>query len=450
MDTDTNTTSPSPSPSPSPTATASPSPTATASPSPSPNATTSPSPTPTTTGTPRPTATGSPSPTPTKTGTPTPTPTSYSIFDSSGNMAQLTNSIFNKSTFTILFWFLAIYLVFYFGLNLFSKKEAVENNNQMLFSRSIDVIILGLLIITLLSTYFSLSADDQTNLFGYIVQWLKNYLNNPNSFIEAMILIVVFYATILLFRIPMGGDVKPLSIGLIEQFFYMLFAILLIVNFFKYILGIPIIDILIRNEWLTSWNNLPDSSATNVIGKTSGPSSGPSTDSSNCSTDPTRSPANATDQVFNISNNKYTFNDAQAICKSYGSRLATYNEIEDSYNKGGEWCNYGWSDGQMAFFPTQKTSWDKLQKQKGHENDCGRPGVNGGYMKNPNARFGVNCFGQKPAETDADIARLASNVGSLIPKTQAEIDLAKKMDEWKKRQSELELNAFNQKKWSQY
>ena len=422
MGTDTNTTSPTP----------------TATTSPSPTKTTSPSPTSTATATPTATATA------TATDTPTPTPTTYNIFDSSGNMAQLTNSIFNKSTFTILFWFLAIYLVFYFGLNIFSKKEAVENNNQMLFSHSIDVIILGLLIITLLSTYFSLSDNDQTNLFGYIVQWLKNYLNNPNSFIEAMILIVVFYATILLFRIPMGSGVKPLSIGLIEQIFYMLFAILLIVNFFKYILGIPIIDILIRNEWLTSWNNLPANSTTDVVGTTT------STDSSNCSTGPTTSPANATDEVFNISNNKYTFNDAQAICKSYGSRLATYNEIEDSYNKGGEWCNYGWSDGQMAFFPTQKTSWDKLQKQKGHENDCGRPGVNGGYMKNPNTHFGVNCFGQKPTETDADIARLASNVGNLIPKTQAEIDLAKKMDEWKKRQSELELNSFNQKKWSQY
>ena len=34
----------------------------------------------------------------------------------------------------------------------------------------------------------------------------------------------------------------------------------------------------------------------------------------------------------------------------------------------------------MALFPTQYKSWKKLQKQKGRENDCGRPGINGGYI----------------------------------------------------------------------
>ena len=56
----------------------------------------------------------------------------------------------------------------------------------------------------------------------------------------------------------------------------------------------------------------------------------------------------------------------------------------------------GWSDGQMALFPTQQKTFDNLQKIEGHENDCGRPGVNGGFMANPNIRFGVNCYGNKP------------------------------------------------------
>ena len=38
----------------------------------------------------------------------------------------------------------------------------------------------------------------------------------------------------------------------------------------------------------------------------------------------------------------------------------------------------------MALFPTQYEHWEHLQKIKGHENDCGRPGVNGGYIDNPN------------------------------------------------------------------
>mgnify|MGYP001407546069 CR=1 FL=1 len=37
------------------------------------------------------------------------------------------------------------------------------------------------------------------------------------------------------------------------------------------------------------------------------------------------------------------------------------DEIENSYKDGGEWCGYGWSDGQMALYPTQKKTFAKLQ-----------------------------------------------------------------------------------------
>merc|ERR1711991_738171 len=83
-------------------------------------------------------------------------------------------------------------------------------------------------------------------------------------------------------------------------------------------------------------------------------------------------------EVFNVSKNNYTYDEAKAICKAYGAKLATYNQIEDAYKSGAEWCNYGWSADQMAFYPTQKSTWKKLQKIKGHEHDCGRPGINGG------------------------------------------------------------------------
>ena len=58
-------------------------------------------------------------------------------------------------------------------------------------------------------------------------------------------------------------------------------------------------------------------------------------------------------QVFNVPGNQYGYEDAKAVCSAYGARLAKYGELEDAYKKGGEWCNYGWSDGQMALFPTQ-------------------------------------------------------------------------------------------------
>ena len=59
-------------------------------------------------------------------------------------------------------------------------------------------------------------------------------------------------------------------------------------------------------------------------------------------------------QVFNIPGNHYTYDDAKAMCKAYNAELATYDQVEQAYNLGADWCNYGWSDGQMALFPTQK------------------------------------------------------------------------------------------------
>jgi hypothetical protein len=46
-------------------------------------------------------------------------------------------------------------------------------------------------------------------------------------------------------------------------------------------------------------------------------------------------------EVFNISNNLYTYDDAKSICSAYDASLATYDQIEKSYNGGGEWCSRG-------------------------------------------------------------------------------------------------------------
>ena len=68
-------------------------------------------------------------------------------------------------------------------------------------------------------------------------------------------------------------------------------------------------------------------------------------------------------QVYHVPNNKYNYIDGQAICKAYGGRLANYEEMEEAYEKGGNWCSYGWSEDQMALFPTQKQIWDKTKDE---------------------------------------------------------------------------------------
>jgi hypothetical protein len=156
-----------------------------------------------------------------------------------------------------------------------------------------------------------------------------------------------------------------------------------------------------------------------------------------------------TDEVFNIGNNMFTYDDAQSVCASYGARLATYEDIESAYNNGGEWCNYGWSDGQSIYFPTQKSTWQSLQKSEHTKNSCGRPGVNGGYIENPNERYGVNCFGKKPKPSISDLAAISSGVN--IPKTPEDILLEKKIEFWNaNRDKLLKVNSYNSNKWSMY
>ena len=152
-------------------------------------------------------------------------------------------------------------------------------------------------------------------------------------------------------------------------------------------------------------------------------------------------------QVFNIPGNNYSYTDAKAVCAAYGAKLANYDEVENAYEKGAEWCNYGWSDGQLILFPTQQSSFERLQKIPGHEHDCGRPGINGGFIANPDSLYGVNCFGHKPKinEEERDIMK---NV-SPYPETMEDILLEKKIDYWKTKISEILVSPFNYEQWGQ-
>lgn len=102
-------------------------------------------------------------------------------------------------------------------------------------------------------------------------------------------------------------------------------------------------------------------------------------------------------EVFHVSDSLFTYDDAPAVCAAYGGTLATLEQVIDAYNKGAEWCSYGWSVGGMALYPTQKATWDELQREidPAKRTRCGRPGVNGGYF-DPMNLFGVNCYGFKP------------------------------------------------------
>ena len=151
-------------------------------------------------------------------------------------------------------------------------------------------------------------------------------------------------------------------------------------------------------------------------------------------------------QVFNIPDNNFVYADAKALCSAYGAKLATYQQVEDMYNSGGEWCNYGWSEDQMALFPTQQKTWDGLQKISGHENDCGRPGVNGGYIANPKVKFGVNCYGFKPRMTNTEETLMETE--PIYPKTEKDLAMEHRVNYWKDKLAQVLVSPFNHKSWS--
>ena len=339
-------------------------------------------------------------------------------FDNS-SLSSAMDSIFNKSNIIFIIWFLAIYFIIYFVLGLFLKSENGSSSGGYIF----DIIMFVLLIVVLLSWYYSTPSDKRENTFTDILNYLKDYMNEPMSLFSTALLIIILYTFAFLLRIPMDSS-KPIFFSFMENGAWIILVFTIFVQFFKYVFGISILDYISK-----LWGGLPKEEDKKedkeVVAKT--------------------------DEVFNISNNLYTYDDAQAICNSYGARLANYDEIEKAYNKGAEWCNYGWSSNQMAFFPTQKSTWDKLQKTKNHKNDCGRPGVNGGYMKNPYIRFGVNCYGKKPGASDEDLNRMNAKKNQVYPKTREDLILDAKVQFWKDNADKLlKINSFNENKWSEF
>jgi hypothetical protein len=142
------------------------------------------------------------------------------------------------------------------------------------------------------------------------------------------------------------------------------------------------------------------------------------------------------EEVFYVSNNIFTYDQATAVCKAYGGDLASYSQVEDAYNRGAEWCGYGWTSGGIALFPTQEETWRKLQLEVDPSKRvaCGRPGINGGYF-DPSTKFGVNCFGVRPenkggVKGDQALATSVARIKGMLDR--------------------FSISGFNDSEWSEY
>ena len=330
----------------------------------------------------------------------------------------ITNDLMISSNMFILIWFLAIYIVVYYILGMFFNKGREPGEFQQNLGRTLDLIFFISVFIFGVSYYTSKSKEQVNEDLIAVYNGILSFLENPNTLVSTSLFIASLYIIVYLFRIPMSSFSKPFFISFIENGAWISLVLTAIVVFIQKTFDINILDYL-RESAPKIEIELP------VV------------------------PVEV-DEVFNVSNNKYSYEDAQAVCSSFGTKLATYDQIEAAYNNGAEWCNYGWSDGQMAFFPTQKETWDKLQKFPKKKNNCGRPGVNGGYINNPYIKFGVNCYGKKPEPSDNDIKRLDAKQTHPIPLTAEDKELQKKIDYWKEHADKLQLNSFNNNNWSRY
>ena len=357
---------------------------------------------------------------------------------------------FNRFNLIIITWFLAIFITIYGFLRIFTKTDVVTDD-AILISRLVDFITFSFIFVYLFHFYYSSSEDNQSNFFYYIAELFRTELKDFHTIFYILFFIIFLYGCSFLLGIPVGAE-KPYSFAILENKLWVYLVLIIIVDFFTYILNISIVD-LVYNYIYDLWKcKVPRTSPPPTKKQTPPVCYTMPPVKPIIKTTPSPSPTQPSDaEVFNISNNLYTYDDAQNVCTALGATLATYEQIEGAYNDGAEWCNYGWSTDQMAYFPTQLDTFNKMQKNNGGKvnNNCGRPGINGGFMANPYLKFGVNCFGKKPLPKKSDLSEMnASNAEQ--PKTAEQIALANKIAFWKENSDKLlNISGFNNNQWSE-
>ena len=351
------------------------------------------------------------------------------------NAEDTLNLIFSETNVTIVLWFLAIYIVISVALGIFDDSRNLNQLSTMV--KTIDFAILLVVVGYCLYSYYSLSKEERSEIGSVSTSGLKDFLNDGYSIVYTGIFLAVLYGISYLMKLPMTTSEMPSSLGFLINVGFTVLILLIIIAVLTNFANIPIVDLIydgIASLFSVTKEVVEEDGEITPIIK---------------------------DEVFNVSNNLYTYEEAPYVCKALGATLADYDQVEQAYNNGAEWCNYGWSKDQLALFPTQKDTWKKLHESTEAQscdkdsarmkNMCGRPGINGGYIMNPNVKFGVNCYGIKPKAEQSDLDMMNANKDKVLPKSRHQMQTDRKMEFWKENSDKLlTINSFNRDSWSRF
>ena len=149
-------------------------------------------------------------------------------------------------------------------------------------------------------------------------------------------------------------------------------------------------------------------------------------------------PAKPMEEVFLVKNNIFLKNQGDKVCKAlFNSKLATKEQLNDTYNNGANWCNYGWIEKSEAYYP--------LQNDTDNATCLGKKGLNGGVM-DEDLNLGIHCYGVKPSENAYYPLDKLYNDSSMSDKDLVMLENYRK----KLNAGGIKITPFNNNAWSKY
>ena len=282
------------------------------------------------------------------------------------------------------------------------------------------------------------------NQMSSIFEWVDGKVDEYLNIRVVVLICVVIFMVYFVINALSGGSSENDSreatlfanVSILEIFLWAIFIVVVVINGFQYFFNTNI---------TTEISNLLSTKPEIVISQSLLPAE-PDAVGGDLGTGPS---LKMRKQVFHIPANIYDYENAKALCDAYGAKLANIDQMEEAHKDGAEWCSYGWSDNQMILYPTQKSTWEELQKSNDptKKNSCGRPGINGGYMSNASMKVGVNCYGQKP-EINPASSKLMSSIQNYEAGKMLDPLHEARVQEMRSKINDVVIAPFNKGAWS--